>query len=1025
MCLRSTEFMEVINLKSGNRADATVKKVRKGNPLALKSLLRSPAKTLLTFLLIASASFALFSRVTDYTVTMREMKNAESFYHGVAALDNTVPIIYTETVAYRPESKPWPTEEELEMFSSLPGVTLADTRYMTAGLAEDYEVLYDENDVRHVMLEGVYAGYEEEPGSDFISLKFEEVKVIASECDIKLNDTAQIECYALEEMALGKNSFTQSYFDSLKTGTRCLLMCTNDYTSHYVATLDQKFYDRPDEALRVIDGLGEDYLETEEFAYQKEWAEMIEQDSHIFDIVYTSDMRAIPRFNERGMVIVEGRCLTTEDMGTKACVVNELFLEENNLSIGDTVCVRLGDLLCPQLGRRAKNITIERRIKFADSIELTIVGAYSMVDDWMTRMSQLDWCYTPNAVFVPVSLLPVKVPDNYETCAGEFSVFIEDARDIEAFREAAEPVAAGMNLALRFSDRGWKSVKDSFETGTLASFLTTILYIIGAVLALFFAVYLYIGRSKKDYAIMRMLGVPGKVAGSSVVLPYLALSALAMPVGGIAGIFVAQDTAIKAFAQMAGAPEGFVPDASLPVCVVAACMVFEIGFTSFAAWLFLRKMKKTPPLELLHEGTARTGASRKADEPAPEHGAAVEFEIAKLLTDEMPVDKSYGALRHVSSYILRHMRRGIGKTAISLAMAVTLSAGMGMFVLLLVTYQDAYHQVDVKGRATEFSSDTITELAKSDLVKDLYCYENFEVHVDGLEAAVPLTVTNDVNRYLTDSCRVSYAEGYDRSIFDGTGQVCLVGQDLAKVLGIQAGDEIGMLSNDLFAFLGELYEEEEIAAAAQRAGKMYKVVGIVETVDAGLAGGIFTGIRSSAESVYGQPFPVGYCEFTLADNDRLDELDSLLDELKGRGLKYSKMASFHVDAGALKNIARVCGLLESLFPLAMAAAALIGVFGPLLVIHQSAQEAAFLRVLGVTKQRARCMLAFEQIILCIVGTALVSVSIALLEPGLFARSVQLLAACFGLYLLGGVCGAAMAAMQVTRHKILELLQVKE
>lgn len=995
--------------------------------LMLKSLLRSPAKTLLTFLLIMSASFALFSRVTDYTVTMREMKNAESFYHGAAALDNTFPIIYTETVAYRPENKPWPSDEELEMFSSLPGVTQADTRYMTAGLAEDYEVLYDENDVRRVMLEGVYAGYEEEPGSDFISLKFEEVKVIASEWDIKINDTAQIACYALEDMALGKNSFTQSYFDNLKTGSRCLLICTNDYTSHYVATLDQSgFYDRPDEALRVIDGLGEDYLETEEFAYQKEWAEMIEQDSHIFDMVYTSDMRAIPRFNERGMVIVEGRYLTAEDMGTNVCVVNKLFLEENNLSIGDTVCVRLGDLLWPQLGGRVKNVSIERRIEFADSIELTIVGAYSMVDDWATRLSELDWCYTPNAVFVPVSLLPVKVPDNYEPCAGDFSVFVEDARDIEAFREAAEPVAAKMNLALRFSDGGWESVKDSFETGSLASFLTTILYIIGAVLALFFAVYLYIGRSKKDYAIMRMLGVPGKMAGNSVVLPYLALSAVAMPVGGIAGIFFAQGTVIKAFAQMEGAPEGFVPDASLPVCVVALCLVFEIGFTSFAAWLFLRKMKKTPPLELLHEGTARTGASKKADESAPEPGALpAEFEIAKLMTDEMPVDKSYGALRHVSSYLLRHMRRGIGKTAMSLAMAVTLSAGMGMFVLLRVTYQDAYHQVDVKGRATEFSSDTITELAKSDLVKDLYCYENFEVHADGMEVPVPLTVTNDVNRYLTDSCRVNYAGGYDRSIFDGTGQVCLVGQDLAKALGIQAGDEIGMLSNDLYAFLGKLYEEGEVAAAARRAGKLYKVVGIVETADAGLAGGIFTGIRSSAESVYGQPFPVGYCEFTLADNDRLGELNSLLDELKSRGLKYSKMASFHVDAGALKNIARVCGLLESLFPLAMAAAALIGVFGPLLVIHQSAQEAAFLRVLGVTKKRARCMLAFEQIVLCIVGTALVSVGIALLQPELFARSIQMLAVCFGLYLLGGVCGAAMAAVQVTRHRVLELLQVKE
>ena len=59
--------------------------------LALKSLLRSPLKTLVTFLLIAAASFALFSRVTDYAVTTRETAQAARIFTGVAALDNTMP----------------------------------------------------------------------------------------------------------------------------------------------------------------------------------------------------------------------------------------------------------------------------------------------------------------------------------------------------------------------------------------------------------------------------------------------------------------------------------------------------------------------------------------------------------------------------------------------------------------------------------------------------------------------------------------------------------------------------------------------------------------------------------------------------------------------------------------------------------------------------------------------------------------------------------------------------------------------
>ena len=182
-----------------------------------------------------------------------------------------------------------------------------------------------------------------------------------------------------------------------------------------MAELGQRgFYERPDEVLCVIDGLGEDYLETEELAYQREWAGLIEQNSHIFDIVYTSDMRAIPRFNEHGMVMTVGRPLTAADAEIKACVVNELFLAENGLSIGDMVSVRLGDFLWPQVALQTKDVSVDKKTEFTDSIELTIVGAYSMADDWAARLSEPAWHYSPSTIFVPASLLPVEVPDSYE-----------------------------------------------------------------------------------------------------------------------------------------------------------------------------------------------------------------------------------------------------------------------------------------------------------------------------------------------------------------------------------------------------------------------------------------------------------------------------------------------------------------------------------------------------------------------------------------------------------------------------------
>ena len=68
---------------------------------------------------------------------------------------------------------------------------------------------------------------------------------------------------------------------------------------------------------------------------------------------------------------------------------------------------------------------------------------------------------------------------------------------------------------------------------------------------------------------------------------------------------------------------------------------------------------------------------------------------------------------------------------------------------------------------------------------------------------------------------------------------------------------------------------------------------------------------------------------------------------------------------------------------------------------------------------------FEQIILSMAGIAFAAGGFVLACPGLFARSAETLTACWTLYFLCCACGACAAAIQVTRHKILELIQAEE
>lgn len=325
--------------------------------LSLKILLRAPFKTLVTFLLIAAASFAVFYRVAEYTVTQREMTRAVSYYRGVAALDNGVYNTAMMLGSYLPNSiedsyyekeKAPPaglTKEQMAAFSSLPGVSATDTRYMTAGIIEGLERVarYDQYVVRYdytdrVVVEGTIAAIEPEKwgGSATSNIRLTNCKLLAG--GLPITEGSELTAVAFADEGgvgltrgdmrlffyLRNNPFSQSFVDGLSVGDRCLMIARWDpryfeSDGRVIYLGDQDTLDYCD-SFWFLNGKPENYLETEEFAKVREIVEITNRDLKTFDIVYTSDIETIPRFNEGRMVIKEGRALTRDD--TNACVVN-------------------------------------------------------------------------------------------------------------------------------------------------------------------------------------------------------------------------------------------------------------------------------------------------------------------------------------------------------------------------------------------------------------------------------------------------------------------------------------------------------------------------------------------------------------------------------------------------------------------------------------------------------------------------------------------------------------------------------
>ena len=72
-----------------------------------------------------------------------------------------------------------------------------------------------------------------------------------------------------------------------------------------------------------------------------------------------------------------------------------------------------------------------------------------------------------------------------------------------------------------------------------------------------------------------------------------------------------------------------------------------------------------------------------------------------------------------------------------------------MLVLAMLTYKDAFHEVNVKATALDFASSNIAQIKESELLEDVYCYNNFDVRTNGLDSSTRMLITNDLNRYLT------------------------------------------------------------------------------------------------------------------------------------------------------------------------------------------------------------------------------------------------------------------------------------
>jgi ABC-type antimicrobial peptide transport system permease subunit len=814
--------------------------------------------------------------------------------------------------------------------------------------------------------------------------------------------------------------------------------------------------------------------DSENIAKLQDIIDITNQDLHTFDIVYTENMASIPRFNERSMVITSGRAITSDD--TETCVISEYLADAYELKLGDKLSIGLGDRLFEQYAQMGAIAYIpERNWNVVKETELEIVGIYKDIDAMESRNADMFMGYSPNTIFVPLSQLPIEIPADHEIKPGEFSVFIENPADFEQMLGEAQVLAAEMGVKLRASDGGYANIKDSINESAKTSVITMCLYVFAAALALVLSIYLYIGRNTKSYAIMRALGTTVKKSRNSLTLPFGILCATGILLGGIVGLVYTQNEmkiVLKSFEVLGSS---YTADASIPVLTVIIALICEVLFISGFTALFLHRLAVTSPLTLLQGDSSKKPKPKKTKKSViKEIADSAPFEIRAFVLSPLPEKRNYSAFRQSFGYILRHMRRTKWKTVIALILSFALTVAMGVITMTKSNYEEMFRQVEVKSSINNFNQASILKLAESDLVREIYFYIDRPFVINHMGDSVDLKVTNDIYRYFSDLLKseppITYLDGYSNDLFvvdilsDSDNVVCVIGSKVAADYDIKLGDEITLIDYDIlqscsilidnedyislcapsFAGQYETYDElrelvnQDCYNAIAANTKTYKVVGIADSDSGDIADTIYLPYGKTTELLISGNNPDDtftrlappFAETILSDNDRVDELNEILDNMLDESMAYyvydrAGSSSYYTDTTELDNIRRVRDLLTALFPIAVAAAVLIGAAVPILIIIQSSKEAAIMRVLGTTQKRTVAILALEQIILCILGLLLAAGMLLIYNTGLFILSGSTLAVCAAIYLSASIAAAIIAAAATTNKKALELLQVKE
>ena len=592
--------------------------------ICLKSTLRQPLRTLFLFLLIGLLSFAFISKAVEYLIVQREIDRLGSYYRSIGTL---MPINPDE-----PD-----ISEGVELIKNSPYLAFENPLRFSSGVLEglynaDIQGYFSEDSREGRLLNGFcnsamwfYGTYlDRREAKDPFGSEESEVfgytfffhvdKVIAGYPEhiqegestalyFKFfgNEDAIPSIEALQEdqryLIRGwKENYTVVGENSRVSGTTTQIKSLDDESIWYLPLADGTEVDFNDPSLADI----------------KNEIDILNENQHTLNVIATRDMSALPQFQESERIhyLVEGRWLNHQDdlESRKVIVITAGLANIRGLKLGDTITINLRGLKHPEVFYEYIVSDKDReswRSYPMHEETFEIVGIFDYV-----RSIRYGGVYD-NPVYIPNSTLPIGFENPNDIRESyTYSFVLDTPRHQESFVNEYRDRLAKLGINLSFIDNSGKdfwAALDPLKQSASANML-----IFGGVLtlALSLTVILYLLQRRRDFAILRALGVTSSTSIRQTLLPITLVGGIGILFGGSGAWRYSLMEAGETLSTMP-TPAGVAPSATLNPLWLAGLITGIIALLVFLAYVGALSVARKPVLALLQGRSAQPNGKRK------------------------------------------------------------------------------------------------------------------------------------------------------------------------------------------------------------------------------------------------------------------------------------------------------------------------------------------------------------------------------------------------------------------------------